>query len=142
KAVLTLDLGTVDADVEVPLVKEVLDAAAAAGIDLKIAVNGTAVVVNPASLSEGTTITVSRVDSSAATSLTNNRVVSNVVDITFTPGASGLGTTTSQVPPPPITQFGHPVQLQMTVNAGNNADPDYLSIAKVTPGGMQYYGGT
>ncbi|HZG86158.1 S-layer homology domain-containing protein [Paenibacillus sp.] len=131
KPVLVLDLGTVDASsLSVPLAKEILDAAKAAGLDVSIAANGVSIAFNPSVFSDTTTLTIETQDESVATEVTDLPLASDVYEFTFT-DESGE-----------IENFEQPVEMVLTLEDNGDLEEDFLTVAKIDNGSLIIYGGS
>ncbi|UJF34573.1 S-layer homology domain-containing protein [Paenibacillus hexagrammi] len=131
KVTLSLDLGTISAKTaEVPLAKELLEAAKENGISLiDISLNGLTLGVSPSEFSADTTLKVTNQEKSVATSVTELPVASGVYEFEFTSGGNKVGS------------FSTPVEVSIPVPNGDAFDTDLLTLAKIVDGKLEFYGG-
>lgn len=127
---LKLDLGKNEAaTTEVPLLKELLDAAKDNGVDaVVVKVNGVELAISPELFAADTTLTVGKVDKSSVNVATYGSFASDVYSFEFTSGGQA------------VTNFSTPVEVRIPVTA-KNVDTELLTIAKIVDGSLQFVGG-
>jgi len=133
KVELTLDLGSISArTAEIPLVKDILQAARDNGIDtIAVQANGMAVVFSAQEFAADTTLRITSLDKSTGSQANPpGRIVAGVYQVEFTTDGQAA------------RQFAHPVQLRIPVEQAANLDPELLSIAKIDGDRVILYGGT
>lgn len=128
---LQIDLGTVDTSTgEVEINKEILKAAQELGFtSVAIAVNGVNVSLPIASLSDDVVLAVTADKDANVTSDTGNKQVSDVIDFNLSVGGQA------------VTSFEQPIETRIKLRSLTDIDRDLLSLARITDGPTEYYGG-
>lgn len=131
KVELTLNFGAVTAkSLEVPLSKELLNAAKDNGIDkVAVALSGVAIAVDPRTFGADTSLSITKQDATAATSVTQLPVASGVYEFEFTSNGAK------------VTNFTNPVELRLGVNDPSKFDAEKLVLAKIVDGKLEFFGG-
>jgi len=128
---LTIDLGTVEADVaEIPLDADLISRLADAGVDrIAIAVNGAEIVIPPAALPEGATLNLVKKPAEEAEQVTDRPIASDVYEFEFAQDGNA------------VSAFAAPIELRIPVNKAKQFDTDLLTLAKIEGDQLIFYVG-
>jgi len=131
KLTLNIDLGTVATSTgEVKINKDILKAAQDLGFaNAAVVVNGVSVSLPVASFSEDVALGVTTNKNANLGSTTSNTQVSDVIDFNLSVGGQA------------VTSFEQPIEVRIALRNVAGVDKDLLSIARITDGQVEYYGG-
>lgn len=129
--IATLDLGKVEGNnIQVPISKELLQAAKAEGInEIAFKINGMVVSLSVDELKADTTMDIVLEDDTVADNATDKKRVSGVYNFEFTTNGQA------------VSRFSKPVKVSLPVEGLENVDADLLVFAKIVDGALQFYGG-
>ncbi|WP_171653305.1 S-layer homology domain-containing protein [Paenibacillus foliorum] len=131
KVELAFDFGSISASkIELPVAKEVLDAAKSNGADrIALKFNGVTVSLAPSAFTATTSLNIEKKAVSEATDVTKLPVASEVYEINFTSNGA------------PLNNLSVPVELSLPVGDASKFDVEKLTLAKIIDGKLQIFVG-
>ncbi|MFD0680799.1 MULTISPECIES: S-layer homology domain-containing protein [unclassified Paenibacillus] len=131
KVELSFDFGSISASkIELPVAKEILDAAKSNGADrIGLKFNGLTVSLAPSAFTATTSLNIEKKAVTEATDVTKLPVASDVYEINFTSNGA------------PLNNLSVPVELSLPVGDVSKFDVEKLTLAKIIDGKLQIFVG-